>query len=374
MIRPPKPPSAAAQDPFSLARQRYQDHLDPVFVAALDSLGLAREFNQAEGSYIYDEHGNGYLDFVAGFGAGLLGHSHPVLITRLQEALGSGQPALLPLGISPSGAELAHRLCAVAGSAFTRVHFATTGTEAIEHALQVAMTVTGRRKFISSTNGYHGLTSGALALAPAESPWRKPFSELDSNFVSMDLSDLSSLQEQVGPRDVAAVVLEVIQGFGGCREQDAVLEIHRLCSETGTLVMIDEVLTGLGRTGAWFAFQQVDKDYYPHLVVVSKGLTGGTVPVSAVLMSEEVFQAYTQAFDPGVDHHSTFAQNLLAMTAGLTCLEILEKEQLPHNALEMGKLLCQGLKALRDCGGSLIYTSLSQQQVNKVRKELEASD
>lgn len=348
-----KPRSAAVPSPFDLAKQRYQDHVDPFFVTALDSLGLALEFTRARGSYIYDRHRNRYLDFIAGHGSALIGHNHPVLLKRLQQALSSSQPALLPLGISPLVAELAHRLCLLAGPPFTRAHFATTGSEAIEHALQVAMTVTGRRKFISSTGGYHGLTLGALGLAPLASPWRRPFPDLSPNAVCMDLSDSRAIQAQLQSGDVAAVVLEVVQGFGGCKEPGVMSDLQRLCSDSGTLIIIDEVLTGLGRTGTWFSFQQVGRDCKPEIVVVSKGLTGGTIPVSVVLMREEVFQAYTDSFDAGVGHHSTFAGNLLAMTAGIACLEVLEKERLPAHALEMGNQLRSGLTELHRSGAGV---------------------
>lgn len=353
MIRRPRPPSAAAPYPFDLAVRRYQDHVDPFLVPALESLGLDREFSKAKGSYIYDRQGNGYLDFVAGYGSAVIGHNHPLLIRRLRQVLSAEQPALLPLGISPSVAELAHRICSLAGPTFTRAHFATTGSEAIDHALQVAMVVTGRRKFISSAGGYHGLTFGALSLAPPESPWRRPFPDLSGSAICVDLSNHGELSEQLRSGDVAAVVLEAVQNFGGCKEQDSLLDLQRLCDDSGTLMIADEVLTGLGRTGSWFAFQRHGEECNPQIVVVSKGLTGGVVPLSAVLMREEIFQGYTDAFDPGVSHQSTFAGNLLAMTAGLTCLEIIENEHLPQHALEMGKLLRQGLEELHQSGAGI---------------------
>ena len=293
---------------------------------------------RGEGCYVWDADGKRYLDLLSGIAVNSLGHGHPAVVDAI-----SGQAAALihvsNFFASPPQIELAERLLAVAGAPDgSAVFFANSGTEAIEAAIKLSRR-TGRTKLIAAEGSFHGRSTGALALTHKHA-YREPFAPLIPSVTHIPLNDESALRAAV-TADVAAVFLEPIQGEAGVvAAEPAYLQLAReLTTATGALLILDEVQTGVGRTGTWFAFQQAG--VVPDAITVAKGLAGG-VPIGAlVTFGPEVSGLLT----PG-QHGSTFGGNPLAAAAGLAVLETIEKDGLLAHATSVGNHLSDSVAAL----------------------------
>ena len=293
---------------------------------------------RGEGCYVWDADGKRYLDLLSGIAVNSLGHGHPAVVDAI-----SGQAAALihvsNFFASPPQIELAERLLAVAGAPDgSAVFFANSGTEAIEAAIKLSRR-TGRTKLVAAEGSFHGRSTGALALTHKHA-YREPFAPLIPSVTHIPLNDESALRAAV-TADVAAVFLEPIQGEAGVvAAEPAYLQLAReLTTATGALLILDEVQTGVGRTGTWFAFQQAG--VVPDAITVAKGLAGG-VPIGAlVTFGPEVSGLLT----PG-QHGSTFGGNPLAAAAGLAVLETIEKDGLLAHATSVGNHLSDSVAAL----------------------------
>ena len=231
------------------------------------------------------------------------------------------------------------RLCALAGGGLERAYFCTGGSEAVENAMKFAMAATGRQGFVAFGEGFHGFTPGPLPLA-GHDYWRRPVPHwTPEGRHRVPFGDVAALEKVLAAEEVAAVLLEPVQGLGGARTWDpaALREVARVCRAHGTLLVCDEILTGIGRTGRWFGFQHSGVE--PDLVTVSKGLSGGMVPVAAVLMTGDVHRAVYKSTASAYIHNSTFEGHLLGMTAGLAVLDVIERESLLDHVDEVGALL-----------------------------------
>jgi ornithine--oxo-acid transaminase len=258
-------------------------------------------------------------------------------MSALHDALSSSLPFTYPSSISTKAGELAAQLCARAGRGLAKVYFGNSGSEGIEAALKFAMARTGRSKFLSFSEAFHGVTLGALSLAGAEQ-FRAPFPGMGVSTQQVAFEDLDYLEDCLRDRLIAGVVIEVVQGMGGARTWriDKLEELSALCRRYGTMLILDEVLTGIGRTGKWFAFQHAGDRFKPDIVVVAKGLSGGAIPVCAVLMTDEVFDSVYSGIGRSEIHSSTFEGNLLAMVAGLTVIRIIEDHALLDRVSRLG--------------------------------------
>ncbi|MFZ2315197.1 MAG: aspartate aminotransferase family protein [Gammaproteobacteria bacterium] len=326
--------------------QRYANYINPFKVDSLNSIKFDHLFNKAQGCYLYDEDDNAYLDLVAGFGSNTVGHYHPCLVQELTESLILAKPNINPWGISPEAAMLAERLIIMSRNKLNKVYFASSGSEAIDSALKFSMAHTKRTSFVAVTNGFHGLTVAATSLTSNDF-WRDALPSLPLDVDYINFNDLDTLEGCLMQKSVAAIVLEPIQGSSGAGAWDGEIlsELAFLAKKHGALLIVDEVMTGLGRTGSWFAYQSICADLIPDIIVTSKGLTGGLIPLSAVLMTDEVYDSmFRDAF--GENHAATFSANNLAVTCGLSVLEIVEQEDLLKNAKECGNLLMELLKKL----------------------------
>ncbi len=293
---------------------------------------------RGEGCYVWDADGKRYLDLLAGIAVNSLGHGHPAVVDAI-----SGQAASLihvsNFFASPPQIELAERLLAIAGAPDgSAVFFANSGTEAIEAAIKLSRR-TGRTMLIAAEGSFHGRSTGALALTHKHA-YREPFAPLIPSVIHIPLNDESALRAAV-TADVAAVFLEPIQGEAGVVAADpAYLQLAReLTTATGALLILDEVQTGVGRTGTWFAFQQAG--VVPDAITVAKGLAGG-VPIGAlVTFGPEISGLLT----PG-QHGSTFGGNPLAAAAGLAVLDTIEKDGLLAHVTSVGNHLSDSVAAL----------------------------
>lgn len=324
----------------------HQEHLNTQMVRVLRTIGFDRHYTSARGPYLFDDQDRCYLDLLSGWGTFALGRNHPTVNDALREVAQSDLPNLAQMDVSLLSGLLGKRLLATfPDSGLEKVFFANSGTEAVEGAMKFARCATGRGKIIYCDHAFHGLTFGSLSLN-GEQPFREGFGPLLPGCESVPFNDLEALERALQNGDAAAFVVEPIQGKGVYLPDDGYLrEAARLCRKHGALLVADEVQTGLGRTGAMWAMQHWD--VAPDLLCCAKALSGGQVPVGAILCRKSVFNAVFNRMDRAVVHGSTFAQNNMAMAAGIATLEVLRQEGLIAHAAAMGDALMRDLEPLK---------------------------
>ncbi|HHV55726.1 MAG TPA: acetylornithine transaminase [Firmicutes bacterium] len=299
------------------------------------------------GCRVFDAEGRSYLDFVGGIAVAVVGHCHPRVVAAIQE-----QAARLihtsNLFYTEPQAALAERLAALSG--LERVFFANSGTEAVEAALKLARRYAasvrreeGRRKIVSAFNSFHGRTLGALA-ATGQEKYHRGFEPLPAGFEYVPYNDPAALEAAVDEK-TAAVILEPVQGEGGVipATPEYLQAARRVTQARGALLILDEVQTGLGRTGWMFAHERAG--IRPDILTLAKGLGGG-MPIGAMLATEEA----ARGFEPG-SHASTFGGNPLACRAALAVLDVIAEERLVEAARARGERLLAMLRELVRCHG-----------------------
>jgi ornithine--oxo-acid transaminase len=322
----------------------YARTINPQFVRLLRTIGFDRRWARAEGAYLYDADGTRYLDLLGGFGMYNVGRNNPRVRAALIEALELETPGKVQLGVSLLPGLLADALLKRAPSTVDRVLFTNSGTEAVEAALKLGRAATGRSKVVSCEHGFHGLTLGSLSAAGGAA-FTQRFGPLLAGFSRVPFDDLGALEAALRGEDVAVFIVEPVQGHGPYFPSPGYLEgAQQLCRRFGTLFCVDEVQTGFGRTGRMFALDHWGLE--PDLVTVAKALSGGYVPVGALLMSNSVYEAVFDSLEHSVSHGSTFAPNDLAMAAGLATLQELDDERLPEHAARLGNLLLERTRPL----------------------------
>jgi len=319
--------------------ERYALHtryLNEQLVRVLRTVGFDVAFCRGEGQYLFDRHGTRYLDLMSGWGVFALGRNHPVVRDALKSVLEAELPNLVHMDASPLAGVLAERLLKLVPY-LDKVFFSNSGTEAVETALKFARAATGRAGIVYCSHAFHGLTYGALSLNGDES-FREGFAPFLADCVEVPFNDLAALDRALGARRVAAFIIEPIQGKGVNVADDGYLQgALELCRKYGTLLIADEIQTGLGRTGRFLALEHWGVE--PDMVLLSKALSGGHVPVGAVLTRKWIFDKVFTGMDGAMRHGSTFGKNDLAMAAGLATLDVLESERLTENAARTGDRL-----------------------------------
>ena len=324
----------------------HERYVNPQMPRVLRTIGFDREYVRAEGPYLFDREGNRYLDLLAGFGVFALGRCHPTIEDALRDAIGAELPNLVQMDCPPLAGLLAEALVARMPNDSYRCFFTNSGAESIETVLKFARGATGRSRILFADHAFHGLTTGALSLNGG-AEFRNGFGDLLPGCQSVPFGDLDALRDQLDAGDVAAFVVEPIQGKGVYVAPDDYLQAAaELCRDHGTLLAIDEVQTGLGRTGSFFAFDQWNVQ--PDLVTVAKALSGGYVPVGAVIAKANVVERVFDTMDRAVVHSTTFGQNVLAMTAGLATLHTLDAEGIVERVARTGSRLLSRLQELAD--------------------------
>ena len=291
---------------------------------------------RGEGAYLWDEEGRQYIDCTAGIGVANIGHSHPALAEAISRQ--AAQLVTCPeLFYNDRRAEYLERLGAVLPEGFERVFLCNSGTEAVEAALKFARFSTGRTEFVAMMRGFHGRTMGSLS-ATYKKGYRTPFEPLVPGFTFVPFNNIERLEAALG-ENTAAVILEVVQGEGGVRPgtADYFQEARRLCYERGILMILDEVQTGFGRTGRWFAFEHMG--IVPDILALGKAIAGG-VPMGATALGPRVAELKT-----GI-HGSTFGGNPLACAAAIAALEVYQSEGLVERAAELGSIFIDRLSQL----------------------------
>ena len=313
--------------------------INPQFVRVLRTIDFDRTWARAEGAYLWDDDGNRYLDMLGGFGMYNVGRNNPRSRAALGEALELETPGMLAMGVTALPGLLAEALLARAGGRLERCLFTSSGTEAVEAALKLGRAATGRERVISVDHGFHGLTLGSLS-ANGNPEFTARFGPLLPGFARVPFGDLEALEAELRREDVAIFLVEPIQGKGVHLPPAGYLEgAQELCRRYGTLFCVDEVQTGFGRTGKMFAFEHWGLE--PDLVPVAKSLSGGYVPVGALLMARGVHEAVFDSMENAVSHGSTFAPNELAMAAGLATLHELDEQGLVAASARLGGRLLE---------------------------------
>ncbi len=324
----------------------YARTINPQFMRVLRTIGFDRVWARADGQYLFDADGNRFLDLLGGFGMFNVGRNNARVHAALVETLELGTPGSVQLGVSLLPGLLAEELLRRTPDRLARVLFTSSGTEAVEAALKLGRAATRRSRVVSTRHGFHGLTLGSLS-ANGDPHFTDRFGPLLPGFSQVAFGDLDELEAALRTEEVALFLVEPVQGKGVNLPPDGYLEgAQELCRRYGTLFAVDEVQTGFGRTGRLFAFEHWGLE--PDLVPVAKSLSGGYVPVGALLMSERVYEGVFDSLEHSVSHGSTFAPNDLAMAAGLATLRELDDERLVERSAKLGELLLERTRALAE--------------------------
>jgi acetylornithine/succinyldiaminopimelate/putrescine aminotransferase len=314
--------------------QLHAKYLNPQLTKVVKTLGFDRFYERGEGCYLYDSEGKRYLDLLSGFGVFALGRSHPVIKDALRQAIDADLPNMVQMDCALLPGLLAEQLVQRSPSNIERVVFANSGAEAVEASIKFARHKTGRTRVIYHSHAFHGLTSGALALN-GSAEFKSGFGPLLPGSTQIPFGDLDALKKELKDGDVAAFIVEPIQGKGvyelsGERWREMEAAVH----ESGALFICDEVQTGLGRTGKFYAFEHYGLS--PDIITVSKALSGGYVPVGAMLTSDKIARSVYSSMDRAMVHSTTFKGNQLAMVAGLATLQVFDDEGIVAHSAAMG--------------------------------------
>jgi acetylornithine/succinyldiaminopimelate/putrescine aminotransferase len=321
-------------------------YMNPQLTKVITTLGFDRFYARGEGCYLYDEDGASYLDLLSGFGVFALGRNHPVVRDALHQALDADLPNMAQMDCALLPGILAEELVRRSPAQIERVYFCNSGAEAVEAAIKFARAATGRARIAYHAHAYHGLTMGALALNGSPG-FKKPFGDMLAGAVEIPFGDVESLKRELQRRDVAAFIIEPIQGKGVYElDGDVWRALQAACEEAGTLLICDEVQTGIGRTGRFYAFEHFD--LRPDIITVSKALSGGYVPVGAMLTSDKIFRRVYSSMERAMVHSTTFKGNQLAMVAGLATLSVFDDDAIVEHAAAMGDMWHKKLGDLRE--------------------------
>jgi acetylornithine/succinyldiaminopimelate/putrescine aminotransferase len=322
----------------------HREYLNPQLPRMLHAIGFDKIYTRGEGAYLYDADGHAYLDMLAGFGVFALGRHHPVTRQAVHDVVDLGLADLTQFDAPPLAGLLAEALIARVPH-LDRVYFGNSGTEAVEAALKFARYATGRPRILYCDHAFHGMTVGSLSVT-AGTEFRSGFDPLLPD-TRIPFGDLAALERELRRGDVAGFVIEPIQGKrvavsppGFLPAAEALLRRHK------ALLIADEVQTGIGRTGDFFAYQHDGVE--PDIVTTAKGLSGGYIPIGATIARDWIFQKVYSSMDRVLAHDSTFGSNAQAMAAGLATLHVVDQEHLIQNAREMGDLLRSRLAELVD--------------------------
>lgn len=328
-------------DTFGLAAR----HLDSSLVDVLRILGFDREYVSARGSYLFDADGREYLDLHTGEGFASLGHNDPDVAEVLQSVMRANLIDGVQIHYSPLAGMLAEELSSRLPDGLDAIFYSSGGAETVDTAMKFARAATGRAGFVSCESSFHGVSLGPLSLVGDEF-LREGFGPLLPGCELVPHGDLERLETALKSKQVAAFIVEPIQGRAVTLPPPGYLQAaQELCRRYGTLFIVDEIQTGLGRTGRWFALEHYGLQ--PDMVLIGKALSGGYMPVSAMATTRTIFDKAVGTLERSYVHQSTYGRNRLSMAAGLAAVRIIERDDLVENSARVGQLLLDGLKDLQ---------------------------
>ena len=321
------------------------EHINPANVRTLKTIGFDRCYTRAEGPYLWDTHGDKYLDLLGGYGVFGLGRNHPEVRRILKEFLDADYPSLVKMEAPLLSGLLAAELKKRMPNELDMVFFTNSGAEGAETAIKYAKCATGKSAIIHCKKSFHGLTTGALSVNGDDS-FRDGFGPFLPDCRAIPFNDLAALEAELKKGDVAGFIVEPIQGKGvNLPAPGYLLAAQQLCRKHGALFIDDEVQTGMGRTGKFLAIEY-EGAVDPDIVILAKTLSAGFVPVGAVLCKKWVHEKVFSSMQRSVVHSSTFSQGSFAMAAGLAALDVLDRENLMANAAKMGDRIAHGVQAM----------------------------
>ena len=319
-------------------------YLNPQAARVVRSIGFDRRWERGQASYLVDDTGARYLDFLSGFGVFGVGRSHPTIRRALHDVLDAELADLVQMDTPLLAGLLAEALIDRAPD-LDRVYMCNSGTEAVEAALKFARCATGRPRVLYCDHAFHGLTAGSLSVNGAKE-FRDGFGPLLPG-TQVPFGNLDAIRRELAAGDVAALIIEPVQGKGVAISPPGFLaSAAELLHARKALLIADEVQCGIGRTGEFWAYQYDGVE--PDLVVAAKALSGGYIPVGACLGRDEIFQKVFSSMDRVLVHDSTFGSNAQAMAAGLATMHVFEERDVVGNARRIGDLLFSRLSALTD--------------------------
>jgi ornithine--oxo-acid transaminase len=323
----------------------HERHMNSTLVAVQRIIGFDQVYARGRGAYLYDAEGRDYLDFLSGYSVFNIGRNHPAVQQAIRDVLDMDLPNMVQMDCSLLSGLLAEALLRKLPSHLNAVFFCNSGAESVEGAIKFARAATDRPGLVSLEKSFHGLTNGALSVM-GDAHFQEGFGPLLENCTRVPMGDLAALSTRLAKRDVAALVIEPIQGKGvRFPADDFYMKAQALCRETGTLLISDEVQTGLGRTGRWWGFEHWGLE--PDIITVAKSLSGGYVPCAAVVARRAIYQKTFSRLDRCVVHSSTFGRNNLAMACGLATLQVIEDESLVERARDNGAALRRRIEELK---------------------------
>jgi len=324
-------------------KDNYKQFVNPGLAGMMAMLDFDKHYVKAQGTRVWDEDGNEYLDFLGGYGSLNLGHNHPKILEAIEKVKGS--PILIQASLSKFASVLGQNLAQVTPGKLKNTFFANSGAEAIEGALKLARAATGRKKLLYCDGGFHGKTLGALSVS-GRKKYREPFEPLLPETREIPFGDIEALEEALKGYDTAAFLLEPIQGEGGILipPEGYLARAKELCQKYGALLIADEIQSGFGRTGYMFACEADGVE--PDVMCLSKFLGGGVMPVGAFITTEKLWNEAFGGMEKCLLHTSTYSGNAWGMAAGIAAVHAAVDEDLPGQAREKGDYLMKRLEDL----------------------------
>jgi len=321
-----------------------EERINPALCKALKVIGYNKQYVRGKGAYLFDEAGNRYVDCLSGFGTFACGRNHPAIRESLKQAMDLDLPNLVAMGVASLSGLLARELIQLAPGQLDMVFFTNSGTEGVETSIKYARAATGKSRIIHCKRSFHGLSLGSLSVN-GNDEFKEGFGPMLEPVTAVPFNDLAALERELARGDVAGFIVEPIQGKGVFVPIDGYLpEAAALCRKHKAIFIADEVQTGLGRTGKMFACEHWGVE--PDILIVAKALSGGYMPVGAVLSKRWIHEKVFSRLDRCFVHSSTFTENDLAMAAGLATLTVLKEEALVENSAAMGNRLAEKLRAV----------------------------
>lgn len=321
-------------------------HVHPKMQKLFEVGGFNAVFQKSSGQYCWDMEGNRFLDLLSGGGVFLCGRNHPYIHQAVIDSLSLDAPNLSIVNTSMLSGLLAERLLNICGPHYSKVLFSNTGSEVMDLTVRFARFVTRRRRFVSLEGAFHGRTYATASMAGSAS-LRDGMEPLLPTVTPVRPNDIDQLEREISKGDVAGFFFEPVQGMTGVvMDHDYLRQAQELCDHYGTIMVADEVQTGLCRTGPYFA--STAAGIRPGMITVAKILSGGAVPTAATILTEEIYEKVYAKFKSGPAYFSTFAESNPAMAAGLATLDVLEHIDAPTRSAALGKMLQDGIMALAE--------------------------
>ena len=315
--------------------ENYVRHVNPALGKFLQLSGRDLRFVRAAGCKLETDDGRVYEDWCSGFGVFNLGHNPPEVLAAVREELDRSAPFILPENLNPHAGRLAKALVEAAGPTFGVCFFCSSGSEANEAAIKTAIAATGRPRIAYADGAWHGTTLGALACM-GRGIYRDEFAAALPNFVEIPFGNASALDRALAAGDIAAFLLEPIQMESGVRiaSTEYLRQVQDICRRNGALLILDEVQTGMGRTGRVFAFQLAGVE--PDIFTLAKSLGGGVVPIGAAVVADSVWQKAFGTHSRSEIHNTSFSGTSIGCAAGIRSLELISSPAFLENVRRKG--------------------------------------